>query len=121
MRRKKGRKTILFIIGICVVWLFLLIRVIPSLITFCYSYIKTTKEVKILERNIKRLSGENKEMKERIMDLKKGKGWEEILPEQGWVKEGEILIRIKGKLPEKKEEKAGLLQKFLSWFEKGKK
>ena len=67
------------------------------------------------------MSGENKEMKGRINDLKNGKGWEEEARKQGWVKEGEILIRIKGKLPEKKEEKVGLLQKFLSWFEKERK
>jgi cell division protein FtsB len=121
VRRKKKSNTIFYIILICVAWLFLLIRVIPSLVTLSYSYIKESKEVKKLEQDIKRLSGENKELKGKIKDLKSGKGWEEEVRKQGWVKEGEILIRVKGKLPEKKEEKMGLLQKFLRWFEKGEK
>jgi cell division protein FtsB len=121
VKRKKKKSTIPYIILIGVAWLYLLIRIIPSLIKLSYCYITESKEVKKLEKNIKKLSGENEEMKEQIKDLKSGKGWEKAMREQGWVKEGEILIRVKGKLPEKKEEKVGLLQKFLSWFEKERK
>ena len=120
-RRRKSRNTILWIILICVVCLFLLLRVLPSFFKLTYFYIKESKEVKKLEKEIGKLRKENKEMERRIKDLKEGKGWEEEARKQGWVKEGEILIKIEGKLPEKKEEKVGLFQKFLSWFEKGKK
>jgi cell division protein FtsB len=121
VRRRKSRSTTLWIILICVVCLFLLLRVLPHFLKTIHCYIKESKEVNRLEKEIEKLKKENREMERRIKELKEGKGWEEEARKQGWVREGEILIRIEGKLPEKKEEKAGLLQKFLSWFEKGKK
>ncbi|MGB9607636.1 MAG: septum formation initiator family protein [bacterium] len=117
-RKKRGNFQVIFwVILLCALWFFIF-HSLPSLIKSTIVYIKETRRVREIGKEIERLTRENKDLRRRIEELKAGKGWEEEARKQGWVKQGEILIKVEGKLPEKKEEKQGLLQKLLKSFEK---
>ncbi|MBC7327480.1 hypothetical protein H5T87_05120 [bacterium] len=123
-RRTKGtgkRYHILLWLFIGFLWLYMLINMFPSIGKVTSCLIKESREVRRIESEYQKLKEENKKTEQIVNSLKQGKGWEEEIRSKGWVKEGEILIKIEGKLPQPEKKKENFLQKILDWLTKGEK
>lgn len=121
MKRRRARTAnnyFLWWFLIFLIWIFILVRIIPSLFKATVCWVREAKELKKIKSEKEKIERENKEKEEYINNLKQGKGWEEELRKRGFVKEGEILIEIEGKLPEPPNKKENLFQKILLWLEK---
>ncbi len=121
MKRRRQKTTKNYSIWLFLLFLFfsfMLVRVLISLgkATLCWK--RERKEVKRIEKENEKLEKQIEEIWKFVDDLRQGKGWEEKLRERGFVKKGEILIQIEGKLPEPSEKKEFLLQKLLQWLKR---
>lgn len=114
--RKHSEQRTLYLILLMLLWVVGAKYVLYPLGKHIKAYLNVNREVKTLVKENRELEKEISTEEKKVKNLKAGLGWEEELRRRGWVKEGEIPIKLKGKLPLPPEEKQTTIQKILKWF-----
>lgn len=123
MRRRRPRNLpIIQWFVIVMLWIFMGVYIFPSLIKVLSNWRSEARKARSIKEENRKIEIKTKEMEEYIKYLQNPKGQEEEARKQGWVKQGEILIEVKGKLPHPPEKnKKNFFYNLLEWLEKRRK
>ncbi len=115
--RKQSKGRTLYLILLILLWIAGAKYILYPVGKHVKAFLNVKKEVNTLVKENRALEKEVSTEEKKVKSLEAGQGWEEELRLRGWVKEGEIPIKLKGKLPLPPEEEQGTIQKILKWFE----